>query len=408
VPGADDLRLATDVVFSVPFRSGGDAQPLKLDIAWPKAGGGHPLVLIVHGGGWWSGDKADHRQDILRLAGQGYTAASINYRLVHGGTNRFPAAISDARCAVRWAKVNAANYGADPNRVIAIGASAGANLASVLATAPEAGGLDDGTCELSAVSPSVSGAVSYYGRLELGRAPIPDYLVDYLGRDGDWRAREALGSPLRQVDPTDPPMLLIHGQNDGTVPIEQSRLMRDALVKAQVPVGLLELPDQGHAFPLFGTEGAQSTASCSTLNFLGHFAPVAQLSSPHRTVVYVQKEAVPGEGLFLRGGHDQKLVSQGAYEGSNEPIDYSNRKNPTTFLAQSNDTTLDWLSDSALGVGPWTDFGGNSDAEADFELAPYGSSNPSACAGSAGLAGAASLAVLAFLLLPLLRQGAFS
>jgi acetyl esterase/lipase len=345
VASPSDVNLWTDVVYSTPWNA-----PQRLDVAFPKSVGPHALVLVLHGGGWFSGDKFDHRDDLLRLAGQGYAAAAINYRLVQGWQNRFPAAISDARCAVRWLKANAGRLGADPGHVFVIGASAGGELSGLLATTPDDASLDDGTCGLSG-SASVTTAASYYGRMDLSQQPIPDYLVQYIGRDGDWLAREADASPVRHVSATTVPMLLLHGQLDGTVPIAQSRLMRDALKAATVPVGLFELPDQGHAFPLFGSWGTQPLASCTTLKFLGHFAPAATLSRPVRTVIYVEKPSVTGEQLFLRGGHDLGLVQTGAFLGDAEPLRYLNPKNADSFLTKTGDVALDWFSDSALD---WT------------------------------------------------------
>lgn len=351
LPGSGDVHLDTGVVYSTPYRGTASAEPQRLDVAWPKAGADHPLVLVIHGGGWTSGSRLEHRQDILRLAGQGYVAAAVDYRLVQGWRDRFPAAPSDVRCAVRWAKANAARFGADPSRVLVIGASAGAQLAALLAVAPDASGLDDGTCELGTSAATVTAAVSYYGRMDLTRAPIPDYLVTYIGRDGDWMAREALGSAVRHVDRADAPMLLVHGRADGTVSIEQSRLMQRALAAAGVPVALVELADQGHAFPLFGDSGDQRTGACATLSFLAHFARPAPLRRPVRTVVFLEKATAPGEDLFVRGGHDLGLVARGAYLGGDEPLRYLDTKNATTLLTKLGDRTLDWFSDSALD---WT------------------------------------------------------
>lgn len=275
VPAGDAVNLTTDRVFTTPFRGQSYAAPQALDVAWPKAAAttttAAPIALLVHGGGWSGGDKNDHREDILRLAGQGWVAASVNYRRVFDHwQNRFPAAISDVRCAVRWLRTHATELGADPRRIVALGDSAGGELVELLGTSPDAMALDDGQCELEG-SVAVGGVVSYYGRANLSVAPIPDYLVDYIGRDGDWPSREALGSPLRHVDAHTAPTLLIHGQDDGTVPIAQSRAMRDALRNAGVTVGLMELPGQGHGFPFFGTSGTQPYGACSTLSFLAHF-----------------------------------------------------------------------------------------------------------------------------------------
>ena len=271
VPAVDAVNLVTDRVFTTPFRGESYAAPQALDLAWPKASSAAPVALLVHGGGWAGGDKQDHREDILRLAGQGWVAASINYRLVKDHwQNRFPAAISDTRCAVRWLRAHATELGADPAHIVALGDSAGGELVELLGTSPDATALDDGQCELTG-SAAVDAVVGYYGRADLAVPPIPDYLVDYIGRDGDWLAREGLGSPLRHVDPRTTPMLLVHGQDDGTVPIAQSRAMRDALRAAGVTVGLMELPGQGHGFPFFGSSGTQPYGACSTLSFLGHF-----------------------------------------------------------------------------------------------------------------------------------------
>lgn len=269
VPSDGAVKLETDLVYTIPWEGQSYAAPQALDIAWPAAGPARALVLVIHGGGWHGGDKADHRDDILLLAGQGYAAASVNYRLVKGWENVFPAAVTDVRCAVRWARAQVGRFGiAAGTPVIAIGASAGAHLASLLGTAPEVSGLEDGQCTLTG-SPAVDGTVSYYGRMDLARAPVPSYLRDFLGASPeDEPARAALASPVTHVDASDRPMLLLHGAKDDVVPIDHLRLMRDALAEKGVPARAIELADQGHAFPLFGQSGSLRQASCATLAFL--------------------------------------------------------------------------------------------------------------------------------------------
>lgn len=269
VPAASDIALTADQVYTTPYRGETFAAPQALDIARPRVPATKaPVALLVHGGGWVGGSKSDHRADILRLAGMGWVGISVDYRLVEERwKNRFPGAISDVRCAVRWVRAHADELGADPGRIVAIGASAGGNLAELLGTSSDGGALDDGQCETTGTA-AVRAVVSYYGRADFAVPPLPDYLVDYIGRDGDWRAREALGSPLRHVNASTAPTLLVHGQGDGTVPVAQSRTMRDALRSAGVPVGIMELPGQGHGFPVFGTDGTQRWGACSTLAFL--------------------------------------------------------------------------------------------------------------------------------------------
>ncbi len=360
-----DVNLQTDLVYTTPYRGQSYAAPQALDVAWPKGGSAHPVVLMVHGGGWDGGDKTDHRQDLLLLAGLGYTAMSVNYRLViDGWQNRFPAAPSDVRCAVRWAKHNAASFGGDATRIVAMGDSAGGELVELLGTEPDEAQLDDGQCETSD-SAAITAAIPYYGRSTLSTPPIPDYLVDYIGRDTGWQTKENLGSGALHVTADTTPMLLLHGTDDDTVPIDQSRVMRDAMVAASVPVGLMELPGQGHGFAFFGTDGNLPMASCSSLAFLGHFAQNAPPTSPGtvRTVVYVQAATQPGQSIFLRGGHDESLVTAGHFLGANEPIWYVNPLDPSTSLLKPSDGWLTWFSDSptdwtctpgSAGCGPDT------------------------------------------------------
>jgi acetyl esterase/lipase len=297
------------------------------------------MVLVIHGGGWRGGDKLDHRDDVLRLAGQGYVAAAINYRLLNGAQNTFPAAISDARCAVRWLRQNAVRFGGDATRLLTIGASAGANSAALLAVAANVPELDDGTCALQG-TPSVTGAVSLFGRMDLARPPIPDYVEQLIGRTGDWQTREARASPVTHVSRGSAPLLLVHGAADTTVPPEHSRLMDAAMAAAGAPSALVEVA-AGHGFPLFS---AQTPAvGCSTLQFLSLFVDRPLLARPVRTVIFVSKETNPGERLLLRGGHDQSL--------DGVPMRYLNATATDTALVKAGDGWLDWHSDSALD---WT------------------------------------------------------
>ena len=109
----------------VPYASQSDAQ--KLDIYIPSGGGPYPLVIIIHGGGFETGDKAgsNERQRINLLVRNGFAAASINYRL--SGEAIYPAQIHDAKTAVRFLRSKAADYNIDPNRFGARGGSAGGN-----------------------------------------------------------------------------------------------------------------------------------------------------------------------------------------------------------------------------------------------------------------------------------------
>ncbi len=117
------VELKTDVVFA----KRGD-QELKLDIALPDDGQSRPAVLCIHGGGWRSGNRQAYRREIQRLAGDGYVAATTDYRLT--GVAAWPAQIDDVQAALKWLVDHADDYGIDRERIGVMGASAGGHLSS--------------------------------------------------------------------------------------------------------------------------------------------------------------------------------------------------------------------------------------------------------------------------------------
>jgi acetyl esterase/lipase len=269
VEGSADIGEATDVEYA---SMGGESQ--TLDIAWPKAPGPHPLVVIIHGGGWSAGTKQLYRKDTRRLASIGYVAATIEYRLCNKPKNRFPAGMIDARCAVRWLRSRAATYGIDRTRVVALGASAGGHMAAMLGVEPEMS-LLDGDCPVKDQPVSVSGVAAYYAPVDL-RTPSKTYkgimvkgVEEFFGKPAEEVQKMAiLASPMAHVDKNDPPFLLLHGVEDSIIPIEESRRFVKLLKKAKVPAFLLEIDgDKGmHGFPILVT--TRPKVSCTTLAFI--------------------------------------------------------------------------------------------------------------------------------------------
>jgi acetyl esterase/lipase len=242
-----------------------DGAPLHLDVARPSSGT-HPLVVFVHGGGWEVGDRGYHSTDIRVLAGLGYVAASIDYRLAP--EHPFPAAVSDVRCAVRYLATRA-DLGIDPRRIALIGFSAGAHLAALVAVTPSAPSLDDVACALDPAP--VRAVVAYFGIYDLSRTDdfrsrTRTMLETFLGSDAT-SDRARLASPLHAVSRDAPAMLLIHGTEDPVIPFEQSVEMRDALLQHQVPADLVAV-DFGHGFLLRSARPELRPALCATLAFL--------------------------------------------------------------------------------------------------------------------------------------------
>jgi acetyl esterase/lipase len=269
IEGTPDIGEAIDVEYAA---MGGESQ--RLDLAWPKSPGPHPLVVIIHGGGWSAGTRELYRKDTRRLASIGYVAATIDYRLCNKPKNRFPAGMIDARCAVRWLRAQAASYGIDRGRVVALGASAGGHMAAMLGVESEMS-LLDGDCPIKDQPVSVSGVAAYYAPVDL-RTPSKTYkgimvkgVDEFFGQPVEEVPKMAvLASPIAHVDAKDPPFLLLHGVDDTIIPIEESRRFVKALKKAKVPAFLLEVEgDKGmHGFPILVT--TRPRVSCTTLAFI--------------------------------------------------------------------------------------------------------------------------------------------
>lgn len=268
----DPATLIEDLVYASP---GG--APQTLDIMQPKTPGPHPLVVLIHGGGWAKGDKAMMRPIGGPLTTLGYTVALLNYRLVQdSGANPFPAQTSDVRCAVRWLRANAATYGIDPTRVASLGTSAGAHLSAMLGVGDGVAGLDDGTCPaaLAPQSVAVRAAVGFYTPTDFRDASVwmnnADQGAGVMGLLGGPigadPALAALASPVTHVSSASAPFFLAHGTADETVPVAQSETFTTALRAAGADATLVTLQDAPHAFPVLSDQ--LPLTSCTTLAFL--------------------------------------------------------------------------------------------------------------------------------------------
>lgn len=229
---------------------------LTMDLYRPeKAATPHPAVVYIHGGGWTSGDKSDGTGLLFReeLTRRGYIFASINYRLAPKYS--FPAPIEDAKCAVRYLRANAAQFNLDPERIGVLGGSAGGQLAALLGAADEEKGWDVG--EFPDQSSQVQAVVDMFGPSDLplmfAKSERPIFLEIFGATNGSDPILKKF-SPVTYIDPGDPPFLLLHGEKDDAVPLEQSQVLYQALIHAGVPVELIVVKNAGHSFVQMGKE----------------------------------------------------------------------------------------------------------------------------------------------------------
>lgn len=243
-----DCKVINDVVYGKV-----GSRELHLDIVIPKDGIAkpHPCVVWIHGGGWSKGSYKQNRA--AWLAGKGYVAASVEYRLT--GEAVFPAQITDCKAAIRFLRAHAREYGIDPKRIGAWGSSAGGHLVALLGTT---GGVKEleGNAGNAGVSSAVQAVCDFFGptNLVIDKWADPPAAVTALlgGSPKDKPELARLASPVKFVDPKDPPFLIVHGEQDKVVPISQSEQLYEALKKAGVDVTFVRVKNAGHGFTPVG------------------------------------------------------------------------------------------------------------------------------------------------------------
>lgn len=190
-----------------------------------------PAVVFVHGGSWKFGDKVQfYRQAAWLAEKHNIFGVCIEYRL--SGVAKYPAALHDCKCAVRWTRSVADQFQIDPNRICVCGGSAGAHLAALVATT-NGNTSYEGTGPYQDHSSEVSCAVLFNGHYDMS-----DQLKDHI-QDKDmyrffgghpWEIPGIYGeaSPFLRVNEQSPPMLLLHGDQDH-YPHRQSIAMAERL-----------------------------------------------------------------------------------------------------------------------------------------------------------------------------------
>ena len=231
---ASELPPGVKAEMDIVYAQQSEAQ--KLDLYLPTGNDDtlRPALVVVHGGGWRSGDKQRGQWQSIpaRYASEGYVAISVNYRLT--GEAPWPAQVEDVKAAVRWLRGHANEYRVDPERIGAYGNSAGAHLVSLLGLVKAADGLEGSGPhqEQSSLVQAVCASATPTDFLNWGE---PGRLAQRLGStflagpEGELENRAKQASPITYVRGDSPPFLLIHGTADQTVPIQQSNRFAEAL-----------------------------------------------------------------------------------------------------------------------------------------------------------------------------------
>jgi len=232
--------IAAEFKGDIEYARIGDTS-LHLDASTPDGSGPFPIALLIHGGGWGSGDKRGDITPLMEpLTQANFTWFSIDYRLAP--SNNWPACFEDVQAAIRWVKTHASEFKGDSNRIALIGYSAGGHLACHAAV------MADDSTRVQAV---------------VGCAAPTDHIADSERRGGLSKSLQALlarpleleadtrrmlreMSPINQVKPGLPPFLLLQGTKDESVPYSQSANFQERLLAAQVPCELITLTNASH------------------------------------------------------------------------------------------------------------------------------------------------------------------
>ena len=235
-----------DITYCLP-----NGSPQTMDVYYPAAGGPWPVLLFVHGGSWRGGDKAEGA-GWRNMSRHGFLVVSVNYRLA-GPETKFPALIEDVKCAVRYLRAHASQYNLDPHHIGAMGNSAGGHLVALLGLADESAGWDTG--EYAGQSSRVQAVVTLAGISDLTLTRGTFASADSAARmiyeafdemPGSASPKLVAASPVTYITPDDPPFLIIHGEKDDIVPVEQAQALDKRLKEAGVPSELVIVKNGTH------------------------------------------------------------------------------------------------------------------------------------------------------------------
>ncbi|BCJ44161.1 hypothetical protein GCM10010168_09740 [Actinoplanes ianthinogenes] len=259
-------RVFRELAYAPAQPAGTRGHLLDLYLPAESATAPHPLLIVMGGSGWLADD------------GKGYAPALVPYFTSHGfvvaGVSTrssqqalFPAQVNDVQAAIRWLRAHAARYEFDPDRIAVLGDSSGgwtALMAGFTGTGVRAvvdlyAPIDFGQMDAHML-PGACSSFNAAFHLDACHASPLSPESSLLGCPIlTCPARVAAADPIARLTPAAPPVLIIHGTEDGLVPLHQSELLFDALTTAAVPTTFYTVPGVGHNRDIVSPDHAPAT-----------------------------------------------------------------------------------------------------------------------------------------------------
>ena len=253
--GSESWNLQKDIPFAQV-----NGRPIHLDIYTPLKKPRDGVIVWIHGGAWRRGSKDN--PPILALVQKGWPVASVEYRL--SGEARFPAQMHDIKAAIRFLRAKHKEYGLRTKRVFIFGASAGGHLAALAGVTNGVEELEGFATDFPEQSSDIQAIVSLYGASNLTTildqstphglsVRVPALFIG--GRPANVPSVAQLASPVFHVDKDDPPLLMIHGDQDPQMPINQSIELLGKYEELGLDVSFVPLHGAKHGGKAFYDDG---------------------------------------------------------------------------------------------------------------------------------------------------------
>ena len=260
---------APTITPDIEYATSAAGEPLKLDLYLPEASPAAPLIVWVHGGAWENGNKS--AMPLAPIIARGFAVASLDFS--PASKAKFPGQIHEIKAGIRFLRAEASRYGYDASRIAIMGASSGAHLAAVVGTSNGSAELEGTMGDHRDQSSDVHAIVSYFAATTLTtilaqttpfgfniREPALLRLLGAPPKEAEALAK--LASPVFQVDRADPPLMLLHGDQDPQMPINQSHELAGAYEQQGLQVDFIVVHGAAHGGDAFySTENVDRVAT---------------------------------------------------------------------------------------------------------------------------------------------------